>query len=183
MSGPRKCVDCLGPCWAERCRPCYFVHREAVRVPKRGRVELHGVAYFQNSDGYYLTGPNNGVDRLYHRQLWIDAHGPIPPGWQVHHLDHDKTNNDLSNLAAMSARAHHRHHHVGKTVAQAFIEFQRERMTRAHREMVPKVHTCVICESTFERRAYRASFCSDECRRKKQAIKSQKWRDSHRKAA
>jgi hypothetical protein len=33
-----------------------------------------------------------------HRLVWSAFHGPIPQGYHVDHIDHDKTNNRLTNL-------------------------------------------------------------------------------------
>jgi hypothetical protein len=45
-----------------------------------------------------------------HRLIWELAHGPIPMGHVIHHVDHDKGNNDLSNLECMTHAAHSRLH-------------------------------------------------------------------------
>lgn len=50
-----------------------------------------------------------GTKRL-HEELWIDANGPIPDGFHVHHMDHDPLNNSLDNLECMSGAEHHRYH-------------------------------------------------------------------------
>lgn len=48
--------------------------------------------------------------RLEHDLVWEAAHGPIPKGMYVHHKDHNKTNNDLSNLELVDALEHKRLH-------------------------------------------------------------------------
>jgi hypothetical protein len=45
---------------------------------------------------------------------WRKAHGPIPPGYEVHHRDHDPSNDALDNLSCVSAEMH-RHHHAYHT--------------------------------------------------------------------
>ncbi len=44
-----------------------------------------------------------------HRLIWEQANGPIPKGWVVHHLNGDKLDNRLENLAAMPRNEHHTH--------------------------------------------------------------------------
>ncbi len=44
--------------------------------------------------------------RLEHRAVWEDAFGPIPPGYVVHHIDGNETNNALDNLQCMTTQAH-----------------------------------------------------------------------------
>lgn len=58
----------------------------------------------------YLKKKINGVTYQAHRLVWDEVHGPIPDGFVVHHKDHDKHNNDISNLELMTYTAHARHH-------------------------------------------------------------------------
>lgn len=41
-----------------------------------------------------------------HRYVWKHYYGDIPKGFHIHHLDGDKSNNDISNLAMVSPKAH-----------------------------------------------------------------------------
>lgn len=54
-----------------------------------------------------------GMGRL-HEEIWKAAHGPIPEGHHIHHVDHDPLNNDLSNLACITAAEHVEHHAKSK---------------------------------------------------------------------
>lgn len=45
------------------------------------------------------------------RDVWEKEVGPIPEGFHIHHVDGDHTNNDVSNLVALSPRAHAHLHH------------------------------------------------------------------------
>ena len=58
------------------------------------------------------TDPENGtLHREYiHRLVWIDAHGPIPLGHHIHHVDGDKTNNAIDNLELKSENQHAKDH-------------------------------------------------------------------------
>jgi hypothetical protein len=51
----------------------------------------------------------NGFGTL-HQEIWKSAHGPIPDGFHIHHIDHDPLNNSIDNLTCMSEREHHQHH-------------------------------------------------------------------------
>jgi hypothetical protein len=64
-------------------------------------------------NGYIrLTMPDGS--RVYeHRQVWEDAHGPIPDGAHIHHIDGDPTNNGLDNLAVVATDAEHDQAHGG----------------------------------------------------------------------
>ena len=48
--------------------------------------------------------------RMEHVLVWESFNGPIPPGYQIHHLDDDRLNNRPENLACISATAHKRLH-------------------------------------------------------------------------
>jgi len=41
-----------------------------------------------------------------HRAVYEFHHGPLPKGWDVHHVDEDKANNDISNLIALPHEMH-----------------------------------------------------------------------------
>jgi hypothetical protein len=41
-----------------------------------------------------------------HRDMWIDAFGPIPPGMHVHHKDSNPFHNTISNFELKSASQH-----------------------------------------------------------------------------
>lgn len=66
-----------------------------------------------------------GVQAL-HQEIWKDAHGPIPEGYHIHHIDEDPTNNALDNLVAIPAGVHTSHHTKGVPVSDA----QREHLDR-----------------------------------------------------
>lgn len=42
-----------------------------------------------------------------HILVWESAHGAIPKGWVIHHLNGTKSDNRLENLQALSTRKHH----------------------------------------------------------------------------
>lgn len=57
----------------------------------------------------------NGYERAYllHRLAWELEHGPIPDGYELHHIDHDKANWSLDNLMMVDRQTHqeiHRQH-------------------------------------------------------------------------
>ena len=41
-----------------------------------------------------------------HRRIYTEAYGPIPEGFDIHHIDGNHANNSLSNLKAVSLREH-----------------------------------------------------------------------------
>ena len=45
-----------------------------------------------------------------HRRVWRKHHGPVSVGFFIHHIDGDKTNNEIANLALVDALTHKRIH-------------------------------------------------------------------------
>lgn len=55
--------------------------------------------------GYYLNATHS--IRL-HRCVWQNTHGCIHEGYHVHHIDKDKSNNNIDNLMAMPSAEHYK---------------------------------------------------------------------------
>jgi len=61
---------------------------------------------------YHVPGvadKKRGVRRL-HEEIWIAANGPIPSDHDIHHVDGNSLNNNLSNLQAITKSDHQRLH-------------------------------------------------------------------------
>lgn len=66
--------------------------------------------------GYYLTTQNHlHHGRRLHRAVWEYYNCTVPEGYHVHHIDHDKSNNDISNLQLMAAEEHRKIHGIELT--------------------------------------------------------------------
>lgn len=80
-----------------------------------------------------------------HRYVWEQAYGPVPEGYVVHHVNHDKLDNRLENLQLMTHAEHSRHHN----------------------DRHPRRKICVTCGESYEPAAThrnRQQTCSWECR-------------------
>ena len=79
------------------------------RPPALPTVVYDERTYSLGMGGYYRW---TAGDRHYlHRRKWEDANGrPIPSNCDVHHRDHDKTNNDSANLQLLTKSEHTRLH-------------------------------------------------------------------------
>lgn len=165
-------------------------------MTNREVVEFNGVRFYRYPDSaqptnrrYFRPGIANrqkGVKML-HQEIWMNSSGAIeiPAGYEVHHVDHDTSNNDPSNLKLMSAEEHRRHHQDCPSPASAeqlehlerirplATEWHRSEEGRTwHRELAkkPKSHTtltCAVCGRDYQA-VYRgrSRFCSKSCKSK-----------------
>jgi hypothetical protein len=75
--------------------------------PLKTRVNSNGYAQFKD--------PNTGLWTLTHRRVAEKkVGGRIFPGYEVHHIDGDKTNNRPSNLKVLSKAEHRSIHRTSK---------------------------------------------------------------------
>ncbi|GHV89874.1 hypothetical protein AGMMS50268_03770 [Spirochaetia bacterium] len=73
---------------------------------------FNGVKYTKRVTGYFLS--TNGDRTLMHRDVWQYNNGPIPDDFDIHHKDHDKSNNGIENLEMLSKSEHARMYSTGK---------------------------------------------------------------------
>lgn len=67
----------------------------------------------EKSKDYYKhhrIGGRAGKMRLEHHLVWEKANGLIPEGYEIHHIDQNKKNNDLENLTCVTVSDHQRIH-------------------------------------------------------------------------
>ncbi len=63
---------------------------------------------------YYRAAGNLAAQgiRLLHQEVWKATYGPIPPGHDIHHKDHNPLNNRPENLDCISRADHYTHHNT-----------------------------------------------------------------------
>ena len=94
---------------------------------REGQVMYLGRKYSQEpGTGYYMC--TSGKRRRLHDVMWEHEHGvEVPPGCVIHHLDWDKTHNDVGNLICVTVEEHERIHNIiggdeGKTWGYELIK-------------------------------------------------------------
>lgn len=73
-----------------------------------------GKGYVMRLKPHWYTGRKGCKHVFVHHIVMCESLGltEIPSGWCVHHVDEDKQNNNLSNLALMTTQAHMRLHQL-----------------------------------------------------------------------
>lgn len=58
----------------------------------------------------YIRISKNGQRKYLHTLIWEQHNGPLPKGYQLHHIDHNPHNNSLDNLLPVTPIQHRRLH-------------------------------------------------------------------------
>lgn len=71
-----------------------------------GWQKFNGLYYYlYKGEKYYSKG-----NRKLHRVVWQFYNGEIPKGYDVHHVDENRANNDISNLMLRKSSRHRSQH-------------------------------------------------------------------------
>lgn len=142
--------------------------------------------------GYFLSALKHAGKRIrLHVAVWEDSYGAIPEGMSIHHIDHDKNNNEISNLQLIASDEHTRLHMGERTEEQkeaarrniiekgvpAAVKWHKsdaghkwhiEHGADVWKNAKPIEYTCANCGKTFESIAHYSErnnkFCSNNCR-------------------
>jgi predicted DNA-binding protein YlxM (UPF0122 family) len=81
--------------------------RRSYQLRKRNEQSFQtydGIKFTKRNHGYYAA--TTGERQLMHRYIWEKYNGPIPKGYDIHHIDHNRENNDITNLAIFTKSEH-----------------------------------------------------------------------------
>lgn len=137
--------------------------------------------------GYYL---NSSIRKRMHRYVWEYYNGEIPEGYQIHHVDKDRANNDQSNLELLPFTEHAKLHSKEKATTRhaQMVQNMKERVLpkaiewhksdegrQWHSENAKaqmdgrnyKTFVCECCGKQFESRAIQTpKYCCNACKSK-----------------
>lgn len=168
-----------------------------VQYNKSGKIALFDGERFTRDDktGYYLSSRSlrqNKRVRL-HVYVWEYWNGEIPAGYEVHHKDRNKNNNEITNLQLLTTEQHRRIHaddikNSPARKAKAIINLRERALPQAikwHKSAKgrewhtkhgketwenrqPVIYKCTNCGKTFESlNIYNKNsnrFCSNKCK-------------------
>ena len=137
--------------------------------------------------GYYRCSK---IGERLHRYVWKYYNGDIPKGYQIYHIDGDKSNNDISNLMLIERRKHAQYHSAikAKNHYDEMIEnlnekarpkaaewhksetgrkWHREHALKIAKKMKEKEYVCLQCGKVFSKKPYGTNkFCCNNCKSK-----------------
>jgi len=153
-------------------------------------IILDNIRFIKTKSGHYRS--NLGL----HQYVWIKNNGAIPKGYEIHHINGDKSDNSIKNLALLT-RKEHRSIHMkqrcddGSVNSKQQIEECRRRLNsvrhlasqwhkskeglawhkkhaKGMKQYLYKRHTviCEYCGKRFETKSNRARFCCKCCKTK-----------------
>lgn len=110
----------------------------------------------QRASRYHVyLGRVDGKPKYMPRSHWVwNQHhpdDPVQPGEHIHHIDHDKLNDEIANLQKLSAREHAELH------AGEIVNYERSRRMRAYHAANPgkqrkgEPRICAVCGKEFYR--------------------------------
>lgn len=148
---------------------------------------FNGVKFTRDDHtGYYL---NSSIKKRMHRYVWEYYNGEVPEGYHIHHIDKDKSNNDISNLEAIPFSTHAKMHSIEKAEIrrEAMIEnlkenalpkavewhksdagkqWHKEHYERTKHKLHPKeTMVCDMCGKEYTGKVSAENrFCSNNCK-------------------
>lgn len=72
----------------------------------RPEKKYDGKKFTLRDSGYYALTTDNRI--LMHRYIWQKEKGQIPEGWDIHHINEDKTDNRIENFECLPKSEHTR---------------------------------------------------------------------------
>lgn len=159
---------------------------------------FNGIKFYKRSDNdyWYSTSTVNGKRVYMHKYVWEFYNSPIPRGYEVHHIDLNRDNNEISNLRLMRRIDHQKLHNEINRNNPKWLAMQQESIKKAqekakewhkseeghnwHKEHAKKINfgvfnfgtrKCIICGQEFEAKTNVQRFCSNKCKTQYRRLK------------
>lgn len=150
--------------------------------------EFNGIKFYRSSENdYFRYTTSSRKTILMHRYVWEFYNTTIPKGYEVHHVDGNRANNDISNLQLRSVYEHRKLHGRLLTTeerewkrnnlatkarpkasewhkSEAGREWHKQQYERTRERLHRKVDCiCIQCGKSFVGES-KARFCSNACK-------------------
>lgn len=140
------------------------------------------IKFYQDlKTGYWIT--TKCPKKRMHVVVWESFYGKVPKGFHIHHIDEDKSNNDIFNLQLLKAGEHQSSHWNEEKKARARKHAEKirpltkewhgsEEGRKWHREhgidgwnnKKEIEGVCLQCGTKFTTKTYHQKFCSNNCK-------------------
>lgn len=148
--------------------------------------------YLDKKSGYWIS--TTAIKIRAHVWVWQYHNGKPEKGLQIHHIDHNKSNNDISNLELLTVKEHVKKHecpirkeknklHIDniRSLTKEWhsspegIEWHRLHGLKTWKERKSFKINCLQCGSLIETKTYHQKFCHQNCKAKyaRRILKSQ----------
>ena len=162
-----------------------------VQYMKKDKIAYFNGYKFIKDDktNYYLSsGKIEGQRKRLHRYIWEYYNGNIPKGYDIHHKDHNKKNNNIDNLELLSFAEHKEKHikemseelkerlrnNINTKARPKAIEWHKsEKSKKFHQEQYkkslgliqPQEYKCEVCGTIYNAIPKKINrFCSNKCK-------------------
>ena len=146
-----------------------------------------GHRFVKEKSGYWQC---SAIHKRLHTYIYEKYNGEIPKGMQVHHIDHNKDNNEIDNLQLLTREEHNKIHYAEmneeekerrrknlelnarpKAIEWHKSEKGKDWHLKHYEKIKSKLHVihnfiCIECGKQFESEQTRSKFCSNKCKSK-----------------
>lgn len=139
--------------------------------------------YNDQKSGYWISTTCPKIRA--HVWVWKYNHGEVQKGFHVHHIDGDKSNNDISNLELLTAKEHVKKHASPERTKKNLIHIASIRLLtkkwhaseegkKWHKKHGIKTWeerkafkiNCLMCGCEIETKTYHQKYCHQNCKAK-----------------
>ena len=148
---------------------------------------VDGYKFRKDKRGYWISGT---LHKYLHQYIYEQNYGKIPKGYEIHHIDHNKDNNEISNLKLVTKEEHLQIHskemteelkqklrnHIKINVIPKAVEWHksntgREWHKKHYEQMKNKLYIlkdfkCLQCGKDFKSTKAGSKFCCNACKSK-----------------
>jgi len=147
--------------------------------------EFNGKTYYLYPGAKYYTKSNKRL----HRVVWEFSNGKVPKGYHIHHIDNDRSNNDISNLQMICGKKHisthakifhllnpefartniSKHQHVCRkwhASEEGIKQHRKQAIEQGFGNLTYGERKCIVCNSDYTAKTKIQKICSNNCRAK-----------------